>query len=214
MTRDGNSNNRHRKQNRKVNQKDIAENVVEATPDMLKDLNIKIPNPVVEDDESAERKNNNRRGRTGSDNKREKSCYASKNRNKLGNNWNVTISDYDIKFKAAPKMVRDLSFFNVDPMTDGIYYKDQRLLQAMMSLTYSKVYYYTTLVTAMQMMIETLKVRGPYDQEIETILLDVRNKLLGWTIIENGLQQLVINPDYVGVITNVQIQLRENRCTL
>lgn len=197
-------NNQRRQNNRRIEPSSIAPNVMAVSDSTARSMSIS--NQNIEEDNN--KRNNDR------DNRKTKSSYVSKTKSKLGPNWHVRISDHEVKFKAAPKMVRDLSFFNVYPPEDGMYYKDHRLLQAMLSLAYSKVYYFTTLATAMQMFIDNLKAHGPYQPEIETIMLDIRNKLTGWTCVENGLQQLIINPDYVGVLTNLQIQLRDMRCNL
>lgn len=196
------NNNQRRQNNRRVEPSNIAANVMAISTDQARSIGI--PNPAVEEE--------NRRNER--ENRKTKNSYVSKTRSKLGDNWHVKISDHEVKFKAAPKMVRDLSFFSVYPPEDGIYYKDARLLQAMLSLSYSKVYYYSTLATAMQMFVDNLRAQGPYQPEVETILLDVRNKLAGWSCVENGLRQLVINPDYIGVLNNLQIQLRDMRSNL
>lgn len=143
--------------------------------------------------------------------RKQRDNYFKQQIKRFGVNFLQSKTAEDMKFDCV-RMFRDIGAGNIDIESEGRYLTDAMFLSVCTNVANSKVFYYQTIASALEMLnSQLMSMSGSIPPETYAVYSDISNSLKAWQLILNACGYLRMNPDYVGIITTLVNQLKPLR---
>lgn len=131
---------------------------------------------------------------------------------RFGPNFLLSKTSRDMQ-RDCVRMVKDIVHGNIEIETEGKYLTDPNFLVNCINVANSKVYYYQTIVSGLNLLSTNLSSTGNCDPMIQDVIRINQSNLEVWNYTLNAFLYLQMSPDYVGILTTLVNQLSYYRKT-